>query len=69
MSTGRLRDPVAGRSGDICETLVIYVFLNATQKHIKFTLTDTQHFIVDCGSEKFSEQYTNLNNKNQIIKK
>ena len=36
-------------------------FLNSTQKHIKLTLTVTQ---VNCGSEKFSEQYSNLNNKN-----
>ena len=44
MSTGRLPDPVArrprnqmvGRSGDVRHT----GFVNATQKHIKLTLTD-----------------------------
>ena len=44
---GRLRDPVVGRpgdqmierSGDVCGTAVIHIFLNSTQKHVKLTLT------------------------------
>ena len=41
-------------------------FLNSTQKYIKLTLTGYSRV---CGSEKFSEQYSNLNNINWIIKK
>ena len=60
---GRLRDPVAGNPRDqtVCarpRDVGHICFL--TQKHIKLTLTG----IVNCGSEKFSEQYSNLNNKN-----
>ena len=36
-------------------------FLNSTQKYIKLTLTGYSRV---CGSEKFSEQYSNLNNIN-----
>ena len=67
-STGRLRDQIAGRSrdqmmgrsGDVCGTSVIYVFYIQLRNILNFT----QEFIVNCGSEKFSEQQSNWNNKN-----
>ena len=68
-STGRLRDPVAGRLGDqiigrskdVHGTSVIYVFQIQLRNILNLLWQVTQ---VNCGSEKFSEQYSNLNNKN-----
>ena len=70
--TGRLRDPVAGRprdqmmgrSGDVRRTSVIYVFKIQLRNILSLFWQVTQDFIVKCGSETFSEQYSNLNNKN-----
>ena len=36
----------------------LYIFLNSTQKHINLLWQFTQGFIVNCSSEKFSEQYS-----------
>ena len=63
---GRLWDPVAGRlgaqmmgrSGDVRGTSVIHVFLNLTHTHIKLTLTGYSRLIMNCSSQKFSEQYS-----------
>ena len=71
-STGRLQDQVAGRpgdqmmgrSGDVRGTSVIYVFKIQLRNILNLLWQVTQDFIVNCGSEKFSEQYSNLNNKN-----
>ena len=70
--TGRLRDPVVGRprdqimgrSGDVRRTSVIYVFKIQLRNILSLLWQVTQDFIVKCGSETFSEQYSNLNNKN-----
>ena len=66
-STGRLRDPVAGRladqmmgrSGD-----VIYVFKILLRTILNLLQQAIQDFIVNCGSKTFSEQYGNLSNNN-----
>ena len=71
-STGRLRDPVAGRprdqmmgrSGDVRGTSVIYVFKIQLRNILNLLWQFIQDFIVNCGSKTFSEQYGNLNNKN-----
>ena len=63
-STGRLWNPVAGhpedqmmgRSGDVRGTSVIYVF----KIQLRNIWQVTQ---MNCGNEKFSQQYSNLNNK------
>ena len=76
-STGRLRDSVAGRSGDqmmgrsgdVRRTSVIYVFNIQFRNILNLLWRVTQHFIVNCGAKTFGEQYGNLTNKNQLIKK
>ena len=71
-STGCLRDPVAGRpgdqmmgrSGDVHGTSVIYVFKNQLRNILNLLWQVTQDFVVNCGTETFSEQYSKWNNKN-----
>ena len=71
-STGRLRDPVAGRladqmmgrSGDVRGTSVIYVFKILLRTILNLLQQVIRDFIVNCGSKTFSEQYGNLNKKN-----
>ena len=65
-STGRLRDPVAGRLGDqmigrskdVHGTSVIYVFQIQLRNILNLLWQVTQDFIVNCCSKKFSEQYS-----------
>ena len=63
-STERVRDPVAGRSGDVHGTSVIRVFKIQLRSILKLLSYVTQDFTVNCSSKKFSEQYSNLNKKN-----
>ena len=71
-STGRLRDPVAGRladqmmgrSGDVRRTSVKYVSKIQLRTILNLLQQVIQDFIVNCGSKTFSEQYGNLSNKN-----
>ena len=71
-STGRLRDPVAGRprdqmmgrSGDVRRTSVIYVFKIHFRNILNLLWRVSQDFVVNCGGKTFSQQYGNLNNKN-----
>ena len=66
-STGRLRDPVAGRPGDqimgrfddVGGTSVIYFFKIQLRNILNLYWQVTQDFIVNCGREKFSKQYSN----------
>ena len=64
MSTGRLRDPVAGRpwdqmmgrSKDVRGTSVKYVFEIKITNTLNLLWQVTQDFIVNGSSEKFNEQ-------------
>ena len=64
MSTGRLRDPVAGRSWnqmmgrskDVRGTSVKYVFQIKITNTLNLLWQVTQDFIVNGSSEKFNEQ-------------
>ena len=71
-STGHLRNPIArrpehqmiGRSGGVRGTQNIQVFKIQLRNILNLPWQVTQDFIVNCGSEIFSEQYSNLNNEN-----
>ena len=63
MSTGRPRDPIAGRpldqmmgrSGDVRKASVIYVFKIQLRNILNLLLQVTQDFIVNGGCETFGE--------------
>ena len=60
---GRPGDQMMGRSGDVRGMSVIYIFKIQLKNILNLLWQVTQDFIVNCGSEEFSEQYGNLNNK------
>ena len=57
-------DQIMGRFDDVRGTLVIYFFEIQLRNILNLLWQVTQGFIVTCGSQKFSEKYSNLNNKN-----
>ena len=65
-STGRLRDPIAGRprdqligrSGDVRGTSVTHFLKIQLRNILNLLLQVTQNFIVNCSNEKFSEHYS-----------
>ena len=56
--SGRPWDQMMGRSGDVYETSVIHVFWIHIRNILNLFLQVTQDFIVNCSSEKLSEQYS-----------
>ena len=71
-STRRLRDPftgcpgdqMTGHSGDVPGALFLHDFLIQLRHILNLLRQVTGNFIVNCSSEKFGEQYSNLNYKN-----